>query len=83
MREAVNIPKEHELDTSWMEDMGEWGIRATPGKRGLTLADIRINSYGELPEISDNMTGRPRGATPRPEAYWRLFSSHTFRNLAG
>lgn len=69
MSEAVEISKEHELDTSWMDKMGEWGVTAKPGKRGMTLADIQVGSYGELPKISDNMTGRPRGAGIRPEAY--------------
>ena len=58
-----------DLDTTWMGRMGEWGTAAQPGKRGLTLEDIRIGRYGELPEESDNMSGRPRGAVERPEAY--------------
>jgi len=61
--------KEYDLDTSWMNQMGEWGTKAEPGKKGLTLADIQVGSYGELPEASDNMTGRPRGSTQRKEAY--------------
>ena len=61
MSEATEIPREHELDTSWMDNMAEWGITAKPGKRGLTLADVQLGSYADLPEISDNMTGRPRG----------------------
>lgn len=72
--------QEHELDTSWMDQMGEWGTRAEPGKRGLTLAEIQIGAYGELPEITDNMTGRPRGATPRPEAY--RVGAYGVRNLS-
>ena len=82
MSEAVEIPQEHDLDTSWMEKMGEWGVNATPGKRGLTLADIQIGSYGELPEVSDNMTGRPRGAAVRPEAYRvGAYSVHTLSEI--
>ena len=69
MSEATEIPREHELDTSWMDNMAEWGVTAKPGKRGLTLADVQIGSYADLPAISDNMTGRPRGSTPRAEAY--------------
>ena len=49
--------------------MGEWGIRAVPGKQGLTLAEIQIGSYGEPDERSDNQTGRPRGAGARPNSY--------------
>ncbi len=69
MSNAVDTPTEYELDTSWMDNMGEWGTKATPGNRGLTLADIRVGSYGDLPETSDNMSGRPRGSTERPDAY--------------
>jgi len=65
----VDTSKEYELDTSWMDQMGEWGVKATPGKRGLTMADIQVGSYGELPEVSDNMSGRPRGAAERADAY--------------
>ena len=69
MSEATEMPREHELDTSWMDNMAEWGASAKPGKRGLTLADIQVGSYGDLPKVSDNMTGRPRGSTARPDAY--------------
>ena len=65
---APQVP-EFDLDTSWMDNMGTWGSEAQPGKRGLSLEDIRVNGYGDLPEVSTNMTGRPRGATERPEAY--------------
>jgi hypothetical protein len=58
-----------ELDLGWMRRRGEWGMRATPGKQGLTLADIQIGSYGEPAERSDNQTGRPRGAAARANAY--------------
>ena len=57
------------LDLDWMNQQGEWGMNATESKQGLTLADIQIGSYGEPPEFSDNMTGRPRGARARPDSY--------------
>lgn len=60
---------EFDLDLGWLDSKGEWGIRATPDKRGMTLSDIQIGSYGEPPDVSDNLTGRPRGAAPRPDAY--------------
>ena len=69
MSEAPIKQPEYDLDTSWMAKMGEWGTRAEPGKRGLTLADIQIGSYGVVPEITENMTGRPRGAGVRGDAY--------------
>ena len=69
MSEAPVKPIEYDLDTSWMQHMGEWGSHAQPGRRGLTMNEIQIGSYGEVPEQSRNMTGRPRGAGERPEAY--------------
>ena len=69
MSEASVKPIEYDLDTSWMQHMGEWGSHAEPGRRGLTMTEIQIGSYGEVPEQSTNMTGRPRGAGERAEAY--------------
>ena len=60
---------DYELDLSWLDTRGEWGIRAEPEKRGLTLADIQIGSYGDAPDKSNNQTGRPRGAAARPAAF--------------
>ena len=59
---------------TWMKDSPEWGIRAVPGKKGLTLDDIAIGSYGEVPIQSEEMTRMPRGAfhvpgVPRLEFY--------------
>ena len=69
MSEAPVKQIEYDLDTSWMQHMGEWGSQAAPGKRGLTMNEIQVGSYGDIPEQSRNMTGRPRGAGERPEAY--------------
>jgi hypothetical protein len=41
----------------------EWGVRATPSKRGLTLSDINVGSYGVIPqEASQSLSFAPRGA---------------------
>ncbi len=58
-----------DMQLDWMDRQGEWGTQASPGKQGLTLADIQVGDYGETPEHSDNMTGRPRGAGARPDSY--------------
>ena len=61
---------DNELDLSWIDTHGEWGIKASPdSKKGLTLSDIQIGSYGDAPDTSDNMTGRSRGSAARPGAY--------------
>jgi hypothetical protein len=39
-----------EYDLGWMHPNSEWGVKATPSKRGLTLTDINIGSYGVIPE---------------------------------
>ena len=53
------------LDLAWLDQHGPWQTRAEPSKNGLTLADIQTGEYGEIPEFSNNMTGRVRGAKPR------------------
>ena len=60
-----------ELDMSWLEPGTEWGIRARPGRRGLTIDEINIGSYGDAPAESESWTMRPRGAAKR-EAVPRL-----------
>ncbi len=67
--EKLRAPTEVEpLDLSWLnlEESPVWGMRAKPGKRGLTLDEIEIGPYGDVPEQSDNYSLRPRGAAPRP-----------------
>jgi hypothetical protein len=54
------------LDLRWLDDArAERGIAARPGKRGLTLDEINIGTYGEIPAESHNQTMRPRGAATR------------------
>ncbi|GIT45351.1 MAG: hypothetical protein Ct9H300mP11_32870 [Chloroflexota bacterium] len=57
-----------------MDDSPQWGTKALPGKRGLTLDDINTGFYGEVPDQSEEMTRMPRGARhvpgiPRLEFY--------------
>lgn len=52
-----------EYDLSWMEVDSEWGVKAQPSKRGLTLNDINVSSYGVIPEdASESRSYAPRGA---------------------
>jgi len=76
LRAEPDIPK---LDLSWLNLDNVWGVRARPGKRGLTLDEIEIGPYGDVPEHSDNVTLRPRGAVPRPDAP-RIASSYPSRS---
>jgi hypothetical protein len=58
-------PEAPELDLSWLETDADWGMRARPGRRGLTVDEINVGSYGEAPAQSDATTMRPRGAAGR------------------
>src|SRR5258708_9127703 len=50
-------------DLGWMNQMGEWGVRAKPGNLGLRLKDIEIGSYGVVPEHGgEHPSMAPRGA---------------------
>ncbi len=61
-KETVDPPK---LDLSWLDLENTWGVRAKPGRRGLTLEEIEIGSYGDVPAQTENQTMRPRGAAAR------------------
>ncbi|MCL5445435.1 MAG: ferritin-like domain-containing protein [Actinobacteria bacterium] len=40
----------------------EWGVRARPSKVGLTLSDIAIGTYGDVPDHPPRRTMAPRGS---------------------
>ena len=65
LRSDMDVPK---LDLSWLnlDDERPWGMRAKPGKRGLTLDEIEIGTYGEVPAHTENRSMKPRGAVARP-----------------
>ncbi len=50
----------------WMGLSNEWGVRVKPGEHGLRLGDLNVGIYGEVPEVWEDQTRRPRGALPRP-----------------
>ena len=71
----VETPFPEDLDMSWLRTDSDWGIAAKPGKRGLTLDEINVGSYGDVPEEAHDMTMRPRGAAGRdgvPRLGYRL-----------
>ncbi|MCL6644776.1 MAG: FAD-binding protein [Dehalococcoidia bacterium] len=39
-----------QLDLSWMNVPTEWGTRAKPTKKGLTVSAINVGIYGEVPD---------------------------------
>jgi hypothetical protein len=54
------------LSMSWARVDTERGIRAKPGKKGLTIDAINVGSYGEVPDLWPDQTMRPRGAHQDP-----------------
>ncbi len=56
------------LSMAWARVDTERGIRAKPGKKGLTLDAINIGSYGDVPEYWPGQTMQPRGAYLAPGA---------------
>ena len=69
LRAVQDYADDFDLDLSWIDKRGEWGIKAEPDSRGLTMSDIQIGSYADAPDVSDNQTGRPRGAASRGDAF--------------
>ena len=40
------------LDWLWLKGAkSEWGVQPKPGPRGLTMMDIAVGKYGEVPEV--------------------------------
>ncbi len=56
-----------EPDLGWMSAPTEWGVRATPSdpEEGLTVGDIMVGSYGEVPDLWTDRTEIARGSNPQ------------------
>ncbi len=53
----------------WLTARETFGLRADGAKgEGVLLQDIDKGPYAQIPDWSDNMTGRPRGSLVRPTA---------------
>ncbi len=51
-----------QFDLGWLNNVtSEWGIKPKPSKIGLTLRDIFVGSYGDIPETAPRRTMAPRG----------------------
>jgi hypothetical protein len=62
-----NLPEESlsgaSLDWAWLAGHhSEWGIQPKPGPRGLTMMDIAVGSYGEVPEHPAHRAMAARGS---------------------
>jgi len=56
------------VDLSWLDIDQTWGMRAKPGKRGLTLDEVNIGPYGPVVDDARDMTYHARGAVKRDNA---------------
>ena len=55
------------LDWAWLRGVrSEWGVHPKPSARGLTMIDIAVGSYGEVPEHPAHRSMAPRGADIDP-----------------
>ena len=54
-------------DLSWMDAPTEWGVRAEQAdpEMGLTVGDIMVGSYGEIPDLWTDRTEIARGSNPQ------------------
>ena len=56
-----------EFDLRWLRQTNsEWGVHAKPSKNGLTMRDIFIGSYGDVPDHAPRRTMAPRGSDIEP-----------------
>lgn len=55
-------------DLSWMNVPTEWGIRARARdpQMGLSIADLMIGTYGDVPDVWTNRSEIARGSYPNP-----------------
>jgi len=53
------------LDLSWLNQDEEWGVRAEPGRKGLTLDALMLGRAGAIPPTSHNTSMRLRGVRQR------------------
>jgi hypothetical protein len=55
-------------DLSWMKVPTEWGIRARASnpEMGLTIADLNVGTYGDIPDVWYNRSEIARGSFPAP-----------------
>lgn len=68
VKEARFTSEQPPLDLSWLDLENTWGVRAKPGRRGLTLDEIEIGPYAAGGDETGNQGLKPRGAAIRKTA---------------
>jgi len=69
-QELMEHGKQNGYKLDWLQPRETFGNRlnSTEAGGGLLMQDIDHGPFAQVPEWSDNMTGRPRGAVSRPNA---------------
>jgi hypothetical protein len=62
--QGPGLPAGPQLTLAWMNVPTEWGTRARPGKKGLTVEAINVGKYGDVPDVWEYHSEMPRGAVP-------------------
>ncbi|MEX1022051.1 MAG: ferritin-like domain-containing protein [Dehalococcoidia bacterium] len=70
LNELMELGRQNGYKLDWLQPRETWGSRleSTEEAGGLLLQDIDRGPFAQVPDWTDNMTGRPRGALTRPNA---------------
>lgn len=66
--DVANETAEDTLQLDWMREAQLAPGVVRPGRRGLTLDEVHVGSFADIPSASENATFAPRGAQRRPGA---------------
>jgi hypothetical protein len=67
VKELTLVSEQPPLDLSWLDLDNTWGVRAKPGRRGLTLDEIEIGPCAAGDDETRNQGLKPRGAAVRKD----------------
>jgi len=68
--QLLDYGKDRGYKLDWLQPRETLGatLEHSAASGGLLLQDVDQGPFGQVPDFSDNMTGRPRGAVQRPNA---------------
>jgi hypothetical protein len=68
--QLIEYGRDRGYKLDWLQPRETFGtnLEYSEDAGGLLLQDVDHGPFGQAPDISDNMTGRPRGAVQRPNA---------------
>jgi hypothetical protein len=68
--QLIEYGRDRGYKLDWLQPRETFGtnLEYSEDAGGLLLQDVDHGPFGQVPDISDNMTGRPRGAVQRPNA---------------